>query len=593
MSPIHEALLAPTPGFHSHVYGGRTSGLLASEVVRRLPTAGEALPAHLLAPLGRAFGQDLSSVRVHRDAFAADTARVFGARALSSGSHVLLGAAARASDQVLVHEVGHVVDQARTGRPVVQLDAIDQVQDLLSYGVLDWAVTDSEAMQALALLNALPDPALAAGLARLDRKYVDRLIDNLPDAARSGPAYQRVLQALGPARTLGAAVSDLNYGLFDWAVTDTDVTRVYNTFVNLAPAQQEPFLVGLQGAKRFGRLVANSSPGHLGLYLHPWLNTLTRGRLTPDQLTLVRTIVTETDDLPTLTLAASVRFDMVVGPTTLPRKTPVPWNAGQLRETYLTLEQLPDAHSARNASLVRLGQFNQPAAGGLITAGVYNESRRELAINAIPSGDLVGTIRHETGHSVDAQIGYSTSAEPAKPERGGWHTHASHNAAAADMIADAAAGVAALPAAQQTDVATDIATSMGARSTTGLIARVKARPWFAALPDPAKQVVTNDPTFTAVGVGLQTPWFLPNGGVQLGTHVHQESYTPTWVRYDAAARARLLTPYQFRDEGEWFAEAYDWYYTPDPRGKGMRLNDKDPNTKQWFDANVDPIGASR
>lgn len=577
----------------AHVAGGPASALLARHVVRRLPTLGEPLPAATRAAYADA-GHDLSQVRVHRDACAADTVGAFGARALTSGSHVLFGAgvSGAAAERVLAHEVGHVVAQQRTGEPVVQLDAIDQVEDLLSYGVLDWAVTDSDAMAALALLNALPDAQLTAGLARLASKYVDRLLENLPAAARSGPGYQRVVQALGAARTVGSAVSDLSYGLFDWAVTDSDVLGVYNTFVNLAPVQQEPFLVALDKAGRFDRLVSNSSAGHLSLYLHPWIRGLTPGGLTPEQRTLMRTVVESTDDLPTLLLATQTRFNMRVGPTTQTGRTPVPWDASQLQRTYLTLDQLPEAHTATNRELTGLGQFSQPAAGNLITAGVYQASRRELAINV--KGDAnADTIRHETGHAVDQRIGYSSGPEPARPERGGWLTYATHTAAATDLVVDASAGIAGLTAPQQADVVSELATSMTNRSIAGQVARVRRRPWWAGLTDAARKTVTDDPSFEAVGVGLQKPWYRADGGTHLGTHIYQESYTPTWVRYEHQARARKLTDYQFRDEGEWFAECYAWYYTPDSRGKGMRLSDKDPDTKQWFDANVDPVVGTR
>ncbi|MGM9474530.1 eCIS core domain-containing protein [Pseudarthrobacter sp. YS3] len=577
----------------AHVAGGHVSGFLARKVVDRLPSAGEPLTAAARTFLGAASGHDLSHVRVHRDEYAADTARAFGARALTAGQHVLIGAGA-STDRVLAHEVGHAVSQARAGDPVVQLDAIDQIQDLLSYGVLDWAVTDSEAMESLALLNALPDAQLTAGLARLENKFLNRLLDNLPDAARSGPGYQRVVQALGPARAAGTAVSDLGYGLFDWAVTDTEVTRVYNTFVNLKSDQQEAFLMRLNGVGRLARLVSNSSAGHLSLYLHPWIRTLTAGGLTPDQQKLLRTVVANTFDLVTLMMAAKVRFNMTTGPTSVPGRTPSRWDAGQLRSTYLVLDQLPEAHTATNRELVRLGQFTQPAAGNLITAGVYSASRRELAINAQGSADA-NTIRHETGHSVDQNIGWSTGLEPGKPERGGWHTYPTHAAAATDMIADAKSGIASLAAPQQADVVAEIATSMTSRSTTGQVARVRARPWYAGLAAPVKTAVTDDPTFEAVGVGLQMPWYREDGGTHLGTHIYQESYTPIWVRYEHQARRpeRKLTDYQFRDAGEWFAETYAWYYEPDSRGKGMKLNDKDPDTKSWFDTNVDPIVGTR
>ncbi|WP_331715540.1 eCIS core domain-containing protein [Tessaracoccus coleopterorum] len=531
-------------------------------------------------------------MRVHSDSYSAGTAHRFGARALTVGGHVLLGdTRAASSEAVLVHEVGHAVAQAQSGAQVVQLDAIDDVQNLLSYGVLDWAVTESEAMQALALLNALPDAALTAGMTRLGTKYVDRLLDNLPDAARSGPAYQRVVRVAGPVRTLATAVSDLNYGLFDWAVTDTDVVRVYNTFANLQPAQQETFLVGLHTANRLGRLIANSNAGHLSLYLHPWMNTMTRGRLTPNQLSVFRTIVRETDDLPTLTLAAGIRFDMTVGPTTIPAARPC-------RGSRVAPRDLPHARAAaRGAHRAQ----RQPAVDHPVHGAMDQRHHHDGRLQRGPPR------AHHQRHPSRRQAGHHPPRD--RPLRrpadrllhrpgarqagaGGWVTHATHTDAAIGMINDAAAG--SRPSRpEQADVVTDIETSMNSRTTAGLVARVKARPWFAPLPQATRDAVTADPTFDAVTVGLAQPWFKPNGGTALGLHMHQESYTPTWVRYDVAARARLLTAYQFRDEGEWFAEAYDFYYTPDSRGKGARLNDVDPNTKAWFDANVDPVAASR
>lgn len=574
-----------------HVAGGRASRLLARKVVERLPSAGEPLTAAARTSLSADSGHDLSHVRVHHDGYAADTARVFGARAMTVGRHVLLGAGptGAAAERVLAHEVGHAVAQAATGEPVVQLDAIDQVVGLLSYGVFDWAITDSEAMEALALLNALSDVQLTAGLARLRTTYVDRLLDNLPDAARSGSGYQRVVQALGVSRTVGTAVSNLSYGLFDWAVTDSDVIGVYNTFVNLAPVQQEPFLLALDKADRFRRLISNSTAGHLSLYIHPWIKQLVRGHLTTDQLALMRTIVRTTDDLPTLLLAGSVRFDMTVGPSIQSAATAVPWKADMLRKTYLTLDPLPEAHTAGNAELTGLGQFTEgPEADGWTAAGGYLRSVKELAINTNVGDDPEGTMRHETGHAVDYKIGWRTSAEPGTSARGGWKTYTSQPDTATDMVADAAAGISRLTAPQQADVVAEIATSMASRSTAGLVARVRARPWYAGLAAPVQRAVLDDATYDAVTVGLTDPWKREDGGGKhLGTHIYQEGYSPNWVRYEHAARARKVSNYQFAKPGEWFAEAYSWYYAPDERGKGMKLDDKDRSTKQWFDAHVD------
>jgi hypothetical protein len=372
-------------------------------------------------------------------------------------------------------------------------------------------------------------------------------------------------------------------------VTDSDIIGVYNTFVNLQPAQQDSFLMALEKEERFGRLISNSSAGHLSLYIHPWINRLSRGHLREDQRTLMRTIVRETDNLPTLLLAAQVRFDMTVGPTIQPARTAVPWKADILRRTYLALNDLPEEHTAGNKELTGLGQFTEAdAADGWTVRGVYLRGAKELAINTNLGDDPERTMRHETGHAVDYKIGWRASAEPGTSKRGGWKTYTSQPYAAIDMVADAAAAISGLTARQQADVVADIAASMVNRTTTGLMTRVRARPWYAGLTAPVQRAVIDDPTFNAVTVGLTEPWKKEDGGgMHLGIHIYQEGYTPNWVRYEHAARARRVSEYQFSKPGEWFAEAYAWYYAPDDRGIGMKLNDKDPDTKQWFDANVD------
>jgi hypothetical protein len=72
---------------------------------------------------------------------------------------------------------GHNVREAELRRIIAEKDkaavagrekAIDQVDDLLSYGAFDWAITDAEATKALGLLGALPMSQLKVAVTRIN-----------------------------------------------------------------------------------------------------------------------------------------------------------------------------------------------------------------------------------------------------------------------------------------------------------------------------------------------------------------------------------------------------------------------------------------
>lgn len=589
----------------------RQEQLVARRAPQRLESAGRPLDAGMLDEVGRttgssATGHDFSAIRLHSDRAANETAAMLGANAATIGSDVLfapgrLQPGTPSGRALIAHEARHVLEAPRVAAPRIQLDVISDVRDKLSYGLLDWAVTDSDALEALALLSSLTDAQLTAGAAKLEQKYIDRLIDNLPDAAKAGAGYQRVITAFGGAKAAPQAKDLLSYGLFDWAVTDNDVTKVYQTFVALSGVEQEKFLTELNTSGHLARLVSNSTAAHHTLYLRPWVAQLPSGKLTPEQRRILRVVVQETgsDAIATMILAAQQRFGLTVGQSTAAGLTPTNWTAGKLRETYLALDLLPEAHVAGNVNFTALNAFTQATKpDGTTLLGQYNPGSKQLSINVAVGDDVTETALHETGHSVDRTIGWTTGPEPALPKRGGWTQYkANFSTAADDMIADSAGAVAGLAAPQITAVRTEIVTAMTNRSAVGMVGRVQALPWFAPLPQATKDAVVADKVFPAVTVGLKDPWFMTDGGGQkLGTapvHIYEESYPSSWNRYEFQARDRILTPYQFRDPAEWFAEAYALYYLPDVRGKGRKLQDKDPDTKTYFDASVDPTVATR
>ena len=51
--------------------------------------------------------------------------------------------------------------------------------------------------------------------------------------------------------------------------------------------------------------------------------------------------------------------------------------------------------------------------------------------------------------------------------------------------------------------------------------------------------------------------------IVLGGRIYQEAYKNVWVSYNAGARSRGISGYQFRAPGEWFAELYAaWHIKP-------------------------------
>ena len=607
----------------------RVAPAIAARVAR---WPGRPLDAETRARAERGLGGGLGDVRIHTGPAAAGAAAALSARAFTHGRDIVFGAGQYAPHHaqgrsLLAHELGHVAQQS-AGAPVLQRDAVDDVREKMSYAWNDWRISDEEAIDSLALLSAIPPADLPAALQRLGAKYVNRLLDNLPDSAKTGDAYKRVIDALGSAGTMEYATDQLSYGFFDWAVTDAEISRVFNIFVTLSAPEQEKLLLGLQKANMLTRLLKKAAVGSFRLYLDPWLKTLTPGRLSAQQRGIVRTIVEQAPDSPidTLMLATKARYDVDIGPTIQSKlaASAVNWTGSRLREAYLILDHLPEAHVTRNQMLIRFGQFSEPQTvvgnGTQITGGVYSSGDRELAINSEnisqrmvnqQTGEVTfqeesrearrdrvqNTVLHETGHAVDAQMGWSTGAEPAKPERGGWkkYERADLDKCATDMVDDAGGAVkTSLDAAQRGDVIADMTTAMNARSAAGLVPAIRARPWFGGLGKTDQDAVLKDPSLTALDTGLKGPWFLPDGGTRLGAHIYQDPmYSLYWVRYQHQARTRMLRDYQFRDIGEWFAECYAWYYTPDPRGIGQKLRDKDASTADYMRDVVDRIPSSR
>jgi Domain of unknown function (DUF4157) len=154
-----------------------------------------------LSPATRAymeprFGYDFSQVRVHTGERAAESARSVNALAYTLGGDVVFGAGQYApttssGQKLLAHELAHVIQQENQGVAASEAPVLHRkvspdmtiIRKNLTYGIFDWAITDSEARGVLGILKGLSPEDLHDTVAAMQEEdLVTRFFDNLPDA---------------------------------------------------------------------------------------------------------------------------------------------------------------------------------------------------------------------------------------------------------------------------------------------------------------------------------------------------------------------------------------------------------------------------
>ena len=201
---------------------------------------GQALPAPLRGYMEPRFGHDFDAVRVHTGEAADLAAARLGARAFTAGRDIFLRGDESVHDPLLMaHELTHVVQQRGTPAAVQRAADPDlaEIEDLLSYGLLDWEITDADALQALQRLKRLPRAKRAVFFA--EPKYARRLRAELTED-RVGELDELAQEAAGstpPAATMTEIEGNLSYGPFDWAVTDRDAVRTLELLKGLTGPQ--------------------------------------------------------------------------------------------------------------------------------------------------------------------------------------------------------------------------------------------------------------------------------------------------------------------------------------------------------------------
>ncbi|MEU8700491.1 DUF4157 domain-containing protein [Streptomyces sp. NPDC048680] len=169
--------------------------MLADRPVQRsavhdvLGTAGRPLEQPVREDMEARFGTDFSDVRLHNDATAQRSAAEIGARAYTSGNHIVLGGA-KTDEHTLAHELTHVVQQ-RSG-PVA---GTDDGTGLKLSDPSDRFERAAEANAHRVMAGPHSHATTQAGVQR-----------SSGGAAREHAAVQRAPAAGGPAPALAAAV---------------------------------------------------------------------------------------------------------------------------------------------------------------------------------------------------------------------------------------------------------------------------------------------------------------------------------------------------------------------------------------------------
>ncbi len=216
--------------------------------------------------------------------------------------------------------------------------AVGNIEALLSYGAVDWAITDADARAALARLAALPMRGLQAAIGRID---VARLLANLPSDAVATPDFCKVAVALGPERIAPFLADVLSYGLFEWTATDADVQAVMA-------------VLGALGAEQRGQVLAALGPA-LQVRFMEGLQGRRSALLPADKAVLESIFDGAGNDLTRLTLAFSIRFNLDVRGT-----GGAQWDETGLRQSWAVLETLPAAHVEGNPELLQWIRYQKP-----------------------------------------------------------------------------------------------------------------------------------------------------------------------------------------------------------------------------------------
>jgi hypothetical protein len=144
---------------------------------------------------------------------------------------------------------------------------VDTIEDLLSYGAFDWAITDKEATKVFRLLGGLGDTQrVQMTVYQLDRgPFMDRFIDNVPGSVRASDkkTFLRIISARQPEKNIKYVQEIMSYGVFDWKITDEEGRLAFAVIKTMPKDVRETFRKK-DGGKWWDRMEGNLSTEDAG-----------------------------------------------------------------------------------------------------------------------------------------------------------------------------------------------------------------------------------------------------------------------------------------------------------------------------------------
>lgn len=210
------------------------------------------------------FGADFGHVRIHTETQAAASAAALGAYAYTRGNHIAFADGqydthSTAGKKLLAHELTHVMQQEH-GVDMIQRKVTPEykiIEDRLTYGLFDLAITDQNAVDVLTVLAPLSDSDLADTVAAMDRdELLDRLMENINenDQTTFAVLIARINRFRSVSHTSEWIIDQLSRGFWDWKITDDDAKRAFMVLRGLDSQELRSVVAKMVNAGVYDRL---------------------------------------------------------------------------------------------------------------------------------------------------------------------------------------------------------------------------------------------------------------------------------------------------------------------------------------------------